>query len=57
MLTGLFKPYLIAKFESGVQDAMDNGLKEAGNSISQLLSKSPYSLSLNQTLTRGLNIE
>jgi len=57
VLTGLFKPYLIARFESGVQEAMNNGLKEAGNSISQLLAQSPYSLSFNQNLTRGINIE
>jgi hypothetical protein len=57
MLTGLFKPYLIGRFESGIQDAMNDGLKEVGTKISQLLSQSPYSLSINSTLTRGLTVE
>jgi len=53
MLTTLFKPYLISKFETGVQEAMNNGLRDTGNRISQLISQSPYSLSLKE----GMNIE
>jgi hypothetical protein len=54
VLTGLFKPYLIGRFEEGVQDAMNDGMKEVGNKISQLMAQSPYSLSIADTLTRGV---
>jgi len=57
MLTGLFKPYLISRFESGVQDAMNNGLRETGTKISDLISQSPYSLSLNEAFSTGINVE
>jgi len=56
MLTSLFKAYLIAKFEYGVQEVMNNGMKEVGTKISELLSQSPYSLSVD-SFTRGFNIE
>jgi hypothetical protein len=59
ILTALYKPYLIHRFESGIQNAMNTGMKEAGTRISELLSQSPYALSVNESLTKigGLNVE
>jgi len=56
MLTSLWKGYLIRKFERGVQRALNGSLNGAGAKISELLSQSPYSLSVD-TLARGWNIE
>jgi len=46
ILTHMFKPYIILKFETGIQDAMNDGLRLLGERISQIMQQSPYNLSL-----------
>jgi len=46
ILTRLFKPYLVLRFESGIQDSMNQGLRQLGEKISDIMRQSPYNLSL-----------
>jgi hypothetical protein len=46
MLSAVYKPYLIYKFESGIQEALNQGLREVGKRISGIIEQAPYSLSL-----------
>jgi hypothetical protein len=46
VLSSVYKPYLIYKFESGIQEALNQGLREVGKRISGIIEQAPYSLSV-----------
>jgi hypothetical protein len=47
ILTTLFKPYLIGRFESGIQDSMNESLRDVGERISSIMQQSPFDLGVN----------
>jgi len=47
ILTTVFKPYLIGRFETGIQDSMNESLRDVGERISSIMQQSPFDLSVN----------
>jgi len=56
-LTALYKPYLTFKFESEIQEALNDKLRDVGEKISSLLEQAPDPMSLANYLGQFAGIE